>query len=242
MRAGQLFSMDSSGHVQPAAIASGLLALTSLQQAELAVTLLVDLWSGDRAGTENKVSTETAILVIDAALQSTSSNAQLIAAELLCRNAKRLLPGQSLHWPSSLEGHWNPSFSHRAKLLVVEAIVRMTLECSTGETALRSAAVRLYGIWRYDPNPQVKGCVGKLIRALIPRLESLHYEDFTQGNQRVMLSQLREAAASAHTNSDHYLDQISTRFAQDLEKWASHADGLDNDPGCLASGEDGSTG
>jgi hypothetical protein len=247
MRAGQLFSPTDAGHGQPAAMASGLLALTSLQHADLAVALLVDLWSdSNRSGTDDKisaeadkVSTETAILVIDAALQSASLNAQLVAAELLCRNAKRLEPGQSLHWPSSLEGRWNPNFSHRAKLLIVEAVVRMTLSCDSTETALRSAAVRLYGIWFYDPDPQVKGCIGKLIHALIPRLENLHYEDFMQGSQLIMLSQLQEAADSAHTNRDRYLDRLSTDFADKLEKWAANASGVYTGPGCLAAGQHG---
>jgi hypothetical protein len=247
MRAGQLFSPTDSGHAQPASMASGLLALTSLQNAELAVALLVDLWSDStRSGTDDKisaaddkVSTETAILVIDAALRSASSNAQLVAAELLCRNAKRLEPGQSLHWPSSLEGCWNPDFSHRAKLLIVEAVVRMTLTCDSTETALRSAAVRLYGIWSYDPDPQVKGCIGKLIKALIPRLESLHYEDFMQGSQLVMLGELQKAANSAHTNRDRYLDRLSTDFAAELKEWSTKATGVYTGPGCLAAGQDG---
>jgi hypothetical protein len=175
------FKPAASGHAVPAAMASGLLALTSLQHAELAVTLLVDLWSEtgadssrdtDEDSSRDKVSTETAILVIDAALRSGSANAQLIAAELLCRNARRLEPGQSLHWPSSLEGCWDPGFSQRAKLLIVEAIVRMTLTGQATEVALRSAAVRLYGIWRYDPDAHVKGCIGKLIGALVPGLKN----------------------------------------------------------------------
>ena len=165
------------------------------------MAFLVDLWSDstrsdtdDKASTDDgKVSTETAILVIDAALQSPSANAQLVAAELLCRNSKRLDPGQSFHWPSSLEGRWNPNFSQRTKLLIVEAIVKMTLTCDSTETTLRSAAVRLYGIWCHDPDPHVKRCIGKLICALIPRLKRLCYEDLIQGNQEVMLSQLEEA-------------------------------------------------
>ncbi len=240
MRAGQLFSPSSSGHAEPAAMASGLLALTRLEYADLAVALLVDLWSGgDASKDQDKVSTETAILVIDAALRSASPSAQLVAAELLCRNARRLSPGQSLHWPSSLEGCWVPAFGHRTKLLIVEAIVTMTLASASTETALRSAAVRLYGIWRDDQDQRVKGCIGKLISALVPRLEQLHYEDFMQGNQRVMLRQLKEAAASAATNPDGYLDQLSTRFADQLAHWAADANGLYTGPGCLAAGEHG---
>jgi hypothetical protein len=238
MRAGQLFSPTGSDHVPPAVIASGLLALTRLEQADLAVALLVDLWSGHSGSDEqDRVKTETAILVIDKALRSTSHNTQLVAAELLCRNAARLQPGQSLHWPSSLEGCWNPVFGHRTKLLIVEGLVTMTLACEATETALRSAAVRLYGIWREDQDQRVRGCVGKLIHALIPRLEQLRYEDFMQGDQRVMLDQLKQAAASRSHNPDGYLDQLSTRFADQLATWAINAEGLYTGPGCLAAGE-----
>ena len=45
MRAGSLFGSSESSPPDPAAIASGLLALTQLDQANLAVALLVDLWS-----------------------------------------------------------------------------------------------------------------------------------------------------------------------------------------------------
>ncbi len=90
MRAGALFSPAGGGTIHPATAASALLALTNLDRADLAVVLLVDLWTED----ERAISTETAILVIDAALRS-QAKAQLIAAELLCRNAKRLDSCQS---------------------------------------------------------------------------------------------------------------------------------------------------
>jgi hypothetical protein len=240
MKAGQLLSPSGPGHAPPAALASGLLALTGLDRADLAVTLLVDLWSGrQRPDHQEKVSTETAILVIDAALRSDSRNAQLVAAELLCRNGKHLRPGQSLDWPSSLEGCWIPTLSQRAKLLIVEALVHSTLASTSDETSLRSAAVRLFGIWRYDKNKRVKGCIGKLIEALVPCLEDLGYQDFMQGNQRVMLKQLKKAAASARTNPDGYLDQLSTDFAGQLGHWARKASGLYTGPGCLAACEHG---
>jgi hypothetical protein len=73
---------------------------------------------------------------------------------------------------------------------------------SSARLQLRSAAVRLYGIWRDDPDGRVQGCIGKLISALIPRLDELGYEDFMQGSQRVMLSELKQAAASVDTNPD----------------------------------------
>ena len=60
-----------------------------------------------------------------------------------------------------------------------------------------------------------------------------------QGSQRVMLSELKQAAASAATNPDGYLDQLSTKFASELARWAANASGLYIGPGCLAAGEHG---
>jgi hypothetical protein len=113
MRAADLFVHSGNESADSVRSASGLLALTQLDRADLAVALLVDLWSPHnksrrREADENSsgrthafsrprtqarnnstVSTETAVQVINEALQSTP-NAQLIAAELLCRNARSL--------------------------------------------------------------------------------------------------------------------------------------------------------
>jgi hypothetical protein len=241
MRAGQLLSPNESGPAHPAAIASGLLALTKLDQADLAVALLVDLWPGtDGPVIPGTVSSETAILVIDAALSSKSCNAQLVAAEMLCRNCAVLKPGQSLNWPSSLEGRWIPELSHRAKLLIVEALVGSTLNCGADETTLRSAAVRLYGIWSGDHDLRVRHCIGKMIGALTPRLEELHYTEFIQGDRMITMSQLTHAAESANSTpekTDGYLDQLSTTLACKLRAWADEASGLYLGPGCLGAVE-----
>ncbi|MEU5995246.1 hypothetical protein ABZ806_40245 [Spirillospora sp. NPDC047418] len=233
MRAGQLIAPADGASSDPAALASGLLALTKLDNADLAVTLLVDLWSPENP----RVSHETAVLVIDAALRSSSSNARLIAAELLCRHSTRLNPCQSLHWPSAVEGCWMPELSPRAKLLLVEALVNMTLAGPTNESALRAVAVRLYGIWRGDPDDRVRGCIGKLIDSLIGRLNDLGYKDFVQGTQQVLLSELQKAARSRNDNPDGYLDRLSTRFADDLRDWAQRCEGLPTEHGCLATAD-----
>lgn len=233
MRAGQLIAPADGGSSDPAALASGLLALTKLDNADLAVTLLVDLWSPENP----RVAHETAVLVIDAALRSPSSNAQLIASELLCRHSTRLNPCQSLHWPSAVEGCWVPDLSPRAKLLLVEALVNMTLAGPTDESALRAVAVRLYGIWRDDPDDRVRGCIGKLIDSLIARLNDLGYKDFMQGTQQIMLSELQEAARSRNENPDGYLDRLSTGFAAHLRDWAQRCEGLPTDHGCLATAD-----
>lgn len=234
MRAGALFSAKGSEPVDPASIASGLLALTKLDHAELAAALLVDFWSDG----QEKVSTETAVLVMDAALRSKGQpNAQLVAAEILCRNARRLNSCQSLNWPSVIDGSWDCKFGPKTKFLLVEALINMTLSQPVTENALRSAAVRLYGIWRNDPDKRLQGCIGRLISALMPRLESLGYADFIQGNQKVMLDDLHKAADSATENPDGFLDRLVEDRFEKLTDWAalctSHS--LDLQPGALAA-------
>lgn len=243
MRAGELLSGASGQPLAPAAIASGLLALTKLDQAGLAVTLLVDLWNSEKS----QVSTETAILVIDAALDSDKPSAQLVAAELLCRNATRLRPYQSLHWPNAIEGGWSVGFNAKTKLLVVEALIRMTLAGPADESALRAVAVRLYGFWDTEDEQsadgiKVRGCIGKLLKAVIDTIKTFGYRDFIQGNRKVSLEQLCVAADSAKTNPDGFLDQLSERYARELNLWAQRCVNQPDDPSQrqpLASGECG---
>jgi hypothetical protein len=232
MRAGALFSAKGSEPVDPASIASSLLALTKLDHAELAAALLVDFWSDG----QEKVSTETAILVIDAALRSKAKpNAQLVAAEILYRNAARLDSCQSLNWPSAIDGCWDYEFGPKTKFLLIEALLNMTLSKPVHENALRSVAVRLYGIWRNDP--ELQGCVGRLINALTPKLKGLGYDDFIQGNQKVMLDDLRKAADSATKNPDRFLDRRVEDLFKQLTDWAASCTSrsVELQPGALAT-------
>ncbi|MGW3290935.1 hypothetical protein ACWDR3_40515 [Streptomyces sp. NPDC001002] len=235
MRAGQLIAPTETGPAHPAAAASGLLALSELGYAELAVALLVDLWAGD----EPRISNETAILVVDAALRSDSANSQLMAAELLCRHATGLTVCQSLHWPSALDGGWNSDFKYRTKLLVIEALVRMTTNSPAVEAALRSVAVRLYCIWEHEPDEQIKSCLGKLVKAVIGRLHEFRYRDFVFGAHRLMIEDMDRAAESAAAHPDVYLDKVSDELARQLGEWVltcrAQTQGQTPDPGSLAA-------
>jgi hypothetical protein len=234
MRAGESFSSPTPESVAPASIASSLLALTKLENADLAVALLVDFWS---PGIDGRVSAETAILVVDSALRSGKRTAQLVAAELLCRNAEHLDPCQSLHWPSFIDGCWDPTFGPKTKLLLVDALILMTLaKKPVNEGALRSVAVRLYGIFDGDPDENVRGCVATLIDALLPALRNLGYRDFMQGNKRVMLTDLESAAKYARPNDDDFLARMVRKRSDDLHAWAEPCTGTDQEltPGALA--------
>jgi hypothetical protein len=265
MRAATLLEVKDGGKPSRAASASGLLALTRLGQAELAVALLVDLWSlntraaatagdshadgagdgdssdgagdGDSSDAEDSVSTETAILVINAALRDANSpNAQLVAAELLCRNSTRLDPCQSLHWPAAIDGRWLPELAPRAKILIMEGLVDMTTYGHENVNALRSIAVRLYGIWSGDPhNDRVRGCVGRLIKSLLGALRDTKLTEFMQARETVTLEQLERAAEGASPNPDGFLERLVAEKAKTLEAWSKRCAACDFKPGRLAA-------
>jgi hypothetical protein len=242
MDAGALFNANGASPADPAAVASGLLALTQLGRADLAVALLVDLWDG-REGPNGSssgrgaraVSDETAILVLDAALRSPTPNAQLVAAELLCRNARRLDICQSLHWPSSVDGTWNPAFGVKTKVLIVDALVRMAYTGEPSLNALQSLAVRLYGISDGDPDVHVKGCLGMLLEAIVPALVEMNVRSLMQGPSEVTIEDIRRAAKHAEANPDRVFYEIVRRRSAELSKWAEQCRETDARPGALAA-------
>jgi hypothetical protein len=126
---------------------------------------------------------------------------------------------QSLHWPSLVDGGWDPKFNDKTKLLLIDALILMTLAHPNTVDALRSVAVHLFGIWEGDQCLRVRGCVGRLIGAVLPGLKGLGYTDFIQGNQRVLLAQLETAAASGTNNPDGYLDRLVDDRCKKLRAW-----------------------
>jgi hypothetical protein len=257
MRAAKLFSPSGDAAGDAASSASGLLALTRLGFADLAVALLVDLWSPKKhrlltgraeveteaeAGTEVEesglvhVSTETAIQVINAALETCEPDAQLMAAELLCRNAAKLDICDSLHWPTSVNSAWIPELPVTAKLLLVDALVHMALASKETKNALRELAVRLYGISNGDPEPRVKGCIGFLMKAIMPAVQSLGYTDFMKGpgHGLVNLKEMEDVAAKASHHPDGYFEMIVKDRSIKLEKWSQKCTGISRSAGMLA--------
>jgi hypothetical protein len=246
MRAGALFNPDGNVAPDPASVASGLLSLTELGRSDLAVVLLVDLWDCRKPSAADEpphdqrqpVSKETAVLVIDAALRSPSSKAQLVAAELLCRNSWRLDICQSLHWPSEIDGTWNRRFAARTKLLLIDALLELALSSNASKRALQSLVVRLYWISECDPDEHVRGCLGVLLRAVLPSVEQLGFGTYMQGTSKeVSLADLTRAAGRAKSNPDGILNEVAQHRRHALEKWAPKCVNVaEVDPGALAAG------
>lgn len=263
IHASDLFNPSTDPAGSAARSAAGLLALTQLGQADLAVALLADLW-GTQASPSSKdaaagvsarptpatpgsqqvevsvqasigVSAGTAIQVINAALKTKDPNAQVIAAELLCRNASALDISKAIHWPSEINGRWKPELPVAAKLLIVDALVHMAL-ASKKINAIRELAIRLYFIWENDPQPRVKGCIGTLIHTIFPHLQRLGFKEFMPdfGQRLITVAQMKHAGDSHSEHPDGYFEQIVVDRSAKLEQWAAGLTMLSTAPGTLA--------
>jgi hypothetical protein len=237
VRTAGLFDPSGNAMSNRAKCAAGLLALVRVDFAEMAVALLVDLWSPEvspeHPGIKDSVdvstnatskmidialtnpndsvgvSTDIAIQVIDAALTSDNEGAQLMAAELLCRHSGELGLCNSLHWPSSINSAWIPGLPVTAKLLIIDALVQMALTSEPTQNALRELVLRLYGISANDPERRLKGCIGNLITAILPAVEKLGFHDFMKG--------------PGHDPNDHFVSIDQIRAAAGMKK--HHPDG-----------------
>jgi hypothetical protein len=228
MQAADLFDrgagVDANTH--PAATAAALLSLTQMQMTSLAVTILFSLWS---TGSRHSVTTGTAILVIDSALLDRENpSGQLMAAELLCLRARSLDPCNSVEWPHSIDGGWIDDLPMRARLLVVEALVRMTCNSKPSENALRSIAVRLMGAYKGESgNVHAQECLGVLIKAIEPAMcdvmERGDYKEVMWGSGRTTIKEIQDAAQSAKPNPDGYLARLVKHYETGLETWSEKA-------------------
>jgi hypothetical protein len=232
MRAADLFGSSQNTVGNASRSASGLLALTRLGFAELAVALLVDLWNPlpltmppDQVNDAAPycVSTELAIQVINAALKTCEPDVQLMAAQLLCKNACSLDINNFLHWPSSVNGVWIDSLPMAANLLVVDALVHSALASSETKNSLRELAVRLYGISVGESDYHVKNCVGVLLNAIMPAVGKLGYRKFMRGSESgfVTLDEMQDAASHHEVNPDGHLEAIVKQRAEQLAAWSS---------------------
>src|SRR4026209_2061704 len=89
------------------------------------------------------------------------------------------------------------------------------------ENALRELAVRLYGVAMADPEPRVQGCIGALMKAILPAVGNLGYTDFMKGpgHGLVTLEQMEHVAAMASPHPGGWFGAITRGGLGEVAKW-----------------------
>jgi hypothetical protein len=108
----------------------------------------------------------------------------------------------------------------KTKLLLIDALLLMALRGEASPSALRSLAVRLYGVLNGDPDAHVKGCVGELMQAIVPALKALDVGTFMQGTYELTLEDFILAGQQAKPNPDRMLARIATERSAELGTWS----------------------
>jgi hypothetical protein len=196
IRAIELFVRPDGSPAEPSMAGAGLLALASLGQLELAISLLSDLWPARR------VPREAATDLIDRALSSHDPVIQINAAYVLHTNSDRLWkplpsartsnadstsPGEQAGsssevpedcdwtyvYPDLLFLRWDDSLSLQAKERLSEAWVYLwttapiTAQPEAVATYLTNLAIGLEMIWRTETTPAVRNSVGHFLESIL---------------------------------------------------------------------------
>lgn len=256
MNASQLLAPTKDAGGDQASVGAALLALCDLGQLELAVTLVGDTWrsaamvaadgthpAAEREAAEvrsapfphSRISNATAVLVIDKALSSATGNrAQVMAAEVLCRNSRSLCSISEVDWPSCIDGTWRPALPDIAKLYLMDALMRMTVNDMSSRLAIAGVAVRLYGIYEAERRAsrrswkrnRFRWCASRMLHAVMPALRDCGWAQ-VMGSRRnpVSMAALEDAACYATDwwpRADPLSDLERDRYKW-LEDWSRRA-------------------
>jgi hypothetical protein len=167
MKAASLLSTDDGSDANPSTVSGALLALAQLGQVELAMTMLSDLWLGDR------VSPATGILIVDRALTSEDSVAQQTAAIALRNNVSRLTTansyGRDYFWPHSVNQRWLPNLAVGTKRHILVGWSRMWITDQKYYAGLRPQifASGLLAVWQKERDPGLRTFVSQQVRIVI---------------------------------------------------------------------------
>jgi hypothetical protein len=108
----------------------------------------------------------------------------------------------------------------------------MALTSAADESALKSLAVRLFGISEGDDDKNVKGCLGMLIKAILPQLRDAG--TLMQGSRELTFADLDQAANYAKPNPNRHMARVVAYRADELAEWAAECQGVNYRPGGLA--------
>jgi hypothetical protein len=172
MKAVGMLSTANGKAAHPATAGGALLALASLGQTQLAVSLLFDLWQ------DEKISSSVAVLLVEQALKSDSAQAQTDAAVALSENLPRLVTidddGEKAYdWPYDFDCNWATSPPEQeARGVLLAALVYMWTDATTGfelEYRRQQFLASLYAVFLKETDQDLRACASRLILAILRR-------------------------------------------------------------------------
>lgn len=191
IRAVDLLS-DNNQNSTPSQIGGALLALVSLGELDLALSLLQDLWRSGLA------SPSVAHVVLKRALETDSEDTLISAATVLLQNADQIQQTSFHIWPIGNLG-WKEKLPSNARLGLVEAAATwLKEELAKEEIGLTSSSAVLYKALA-DPNPLIKDIAAAALRPLIELLPSGSWT--SSGDEELTADQIGERLNQSPTQS-----------------------------------------
>jgi len=212
IKAAEQLATKDGNEPKRSTIAAALISLADLGQAELATSMLWDLWVGHSA------SNETAILVINKAIDSRGESASRLAAELLWHRAPTLDSTKASNWPDCVDGRWIPKLGPLTKLLLIDAMLRMTYQHDPDQYTIPATTVRLYCIAKADKDPNIGGLARALLFMLTDALSGLQRTHVIHADKVVKIADISRLALDPKKLTGGIAPQLIDR-TDELKRW-----------------------
>lgn len=151
-----------------------LLALVSLSEIDLALSLLSELWP------KGKTSPAVAEVVLKAALDSKSDETSISAASVLCQNASQINQGRFHIWPFA-DPDWRSDLPYNCRLsLVMAAAEWLRIDTEQSPHELATAAIILYQALD-DESSDIGDISAACLRPIVANLDKDIYRGSSTG-------------------------------------------------------------
>jgi hypothetical protein len=219
----ELLNSSENGYASKASVAGALSSLVHLGHPIIAMRTLDAAWA------EDAVDAGTACWLISQVLATGSDDSKLEAADLLSRNAHKLVRTGNrsrgkFDWPSALRGQWPKKLPRSAKLLCIRAAIEVLLSRPIAWWPSYGWALALLDeVIRTETRYNTRNTVAKLLEILLIPYEDVRNRSLLWKGGHKRLREVRRRL-SKHRRSDvitvGYLDLIHR-----VKEWIKTPDG-----------------
>lgn len=230
-----LLSTANGAEVSSTQRTGALVVLAELSRMRFALSLMRTLWI------DNKITTNSAIMILDLALRADDPLSKAEAAELLLLNRTRLLHkhDSGYDWPPCIDGKWNLQADVHVRETLLLALMQLVVERKSedwGVTWLSAPLVDFRQICLRDPDGSVScaaGRAGRLVAGVLHRTRPEGHVVEVDVGVRRSLEQIEQELATAEESSVQKLGRAvdpSDRVAQGLHALKTWADSKEAAP------------